>query len=199
MTVADGDSRVCAGMHSRRPQITNSHTAEMPPTARRMETLLTLNQTLQAPDIHTRPTLRRSAVGRGKLRASRRSLLQTSSTSRARPLALARSLLLESPNTLLTDTDIDACLRTQAALDACVLTPTSIAVSSYSPREHSSSVPRCTCTESDGTAPKPTRIKYQQAVLRNPANRDKHECSKYTTPSGSHPPYRESESGCTYL
>ena len=167
-------------------------TSQKPPTARRVVTLLTLNQTPQAPDIHIRPTLRRSAACRGKLRASRRSLPQTSSTSRARPLALARSLLLESPNTLLTDTDVDACLRTQAAVDACVLTPTSIAVSSYNPREHSSSVPRCTCTESDGLAPKPTRIKYQQAVLRNPADRDKHECSKYTTPSGSHPPYKQS-------
>jgi hypothetical protein len=45
----------------------------------------------------TRPTLRGS-TGRGKLRARRRSLLQTSSTSRARPLILTRSSLLESPN-----------------------------------------------------------------------------------------------------
>ena len=49
---------------------------------RRTKSILTLNQTPQAPDIiQTRPTLRRSAVGRGKLRASRRSLLQASSTA----------------------------------------------------------------------------------------------------------------------
>ena len=178
---------------------TSSHTEllhhkEIPPSARRVETLLTLNQTQQAPDIQTRPTLRRSAVGRGKLRASRRSLLQSSSTSRARPsLALTRSSLLESPNTLLTNKDIAACLRTQLTADACVLTSTNTAVSSYSPREHLTSLRRCTRTESHGRSPKTTRTGYQQRYA-TPANRDKHECSKYTTPSGSHPQHKESES-----
>ena len=145
-------------------KITDYYTPEILRTAYSVQKpCSTLNQAPQAPDIQTRPTLRGS-VGRGKLRASRRSLLQTSSTSRARPLARSGPVrrCLKALDNLLTNTDIDASLRTQVTVDACVLMPTSIAASSHSSGEHSSSLHYWTSTEKTGSSPKLTRIKQQQ-------------------------------------
>lgn len=182
------------------------HHKDIPPPARRTETLLTLNQTQQAPDIQTRPTLRRSAVGRGKLRASRRSLLHT---YQAPPRELdqllwpvhccLKALTLSS----LTQISMHVCVRKSPQMH-CVLTSTNTAVSSCSPREHSSSVRRCTCTESYGNCPKtnPSQVPASSVTqaqqtetntnvantqhpvgpihLTGNQNRDVHTCSRQT-------------------
>ena len=105
-----------------------------------------------------------------------------------RPLALARSSSLGSPNNLLTNTESNARLRTQLIVNACVLASTSIAVSPHSSmsREPSSSLHRCTSTATACSSPKSTQTKWwwQQAVLRRPNKARQHECSKYTPPVG---------------